>query len=601
MAVNISLIPLSSPPTPGRHLGCGLLAASAIALALAACGSGGGHQDPADGGGPGAVLVIAPATAEVELIDGQGGLQAFTATIEEGDQAPRDVTGSAAFSLSSTELGSFSGATFTASGLTGGTTEVIATAEGLTATATLRVIVRETRVIEPAPADAAALFEAATEDAALAPSVVYPSGDSVVPLNLGNLDVHFTEAGNDLFEVRLQGDDVDVRVYTLGTAGTGGRYEIFLPEEWRQAALSERSGTLRVSVRGLKTASPTTAGTSAEVTLHPTNTDIEGGLYYWAASAVGGPAGIYRHDMSNPGEPPEQYFTTAESPSGRCVACHVLSRAGDKMALTFDGGNGAATIIDVATRVPDLPVDGTFAWNFAAYSPDGKRLLTVSRGVATLRNPVDGSVVTTVPTAGYATHPDFSPNGDAIVYTVPASATQDWIMSGGTIVTQAFDATTDTFGSPVVLVDTDENNYYPSYSPDGAWIAFNRSVEDSYDDASATLWIVRADGSQAPFRLTTPDLGDGLTNSWMRWAPFVQSYGKGEALERVFWMTFSSKRDFGVRLVGAGRPQLWMTPFFADRATNGSNATAPGFYLPFQSMLSNNHIAQWTETVVPVE
>ena len=55
-----------------------------------------------------------------------------------------------------------------------------------------------------------------------------------------------------------------------------------------------------------------------------------------------------------------------------------------------------------------------------------------------------------------------------------------------------------------------------------------------------------------------------------------------------------------VRLVGAGRPQIWMTPFFPDRAATGADPTAPAFRLPFQDLNSSNHIAQWTERVVPV-
>jgi hypothetical protein len=60
-------------------------------------------------------------------------------------------------------------------------------------------------------------------------------------------------------------------------------------------------------------------------------------------------------------------------------------------------------------------------------------------------------------------------------------------------------------------------------------------------------------------------------------------------------------RDFGVRLVGANRPQIWMTPFFPDRATQAQDPSAPAFRLPFQAIESNNHIAQWTQQVITVQ
>ena len=67
-------------------------------------------------------------------------------------------------------------------------------------------------------------------------------------------------------------------------------------------------------------------------------------------SASGAPEGIYRHDMDRPGEPAEQFYTTTQTPGGRCVACHVLSRDGGTMAITYDGGDQEGNVLDVATR-----------------------------------------------------------------------------------------------------------------------------------------------------------------------------------------------------------------------------------------------------------
>jgi hypothetical protein len=44
-----------------------------------------------------------------------------------------------------------------------------------------------------------------------------------------------------------------------------------------------------------------------------------------------------------------------------------------------------------------------------------------------------------------------------------------------------------------------------------------------------------------------------------------------------------------------------MTPFFPGRAAAATDPSVTAFRLPFQNIESNNHIAQWTETVVPVE
>jgi hypothetical protein len=217
-----------------------------------------------------------------------------------------------------------------------------------------------------------------------------------------------------------------------------------------------------------------------------------------------------------------------------------------------------------------------------------------------LRDPLTGAVVNTVPTAGWATHPDFAPMGDAIVYTSVAAPGADWHFSGGSIVIQPFDPATGSWGAATTLVTppAGSNAYYPSWSPDGAWIIYNQSAEDAYDDGSAEIYVIPSDGSAAPLRLDSPNIAAGLTNSWARWAPFEQTYHPGAAsTEPFFWLTFSSKRAFGVRLP-IGTPQLWMAPFFPARAVAGTDPSGPAFRLPFQDLGTNNHIAQWTEAII---
>jgi hypothetical protein len=228
-------------------------------------------------------------------------------------------------------------------------------------------------------------------------------------------------------------------------------------------------------------------------------------------------------------------------------------------------------------------------------------IVAASYGVLTLRSTIDGGVVGTVPTGGYATHPDVSPAGDAITYVRSAAWCNDWQFTGGSVMVQSLDPITGTFGEPMILVEGDGNNYYPSWSPDSQWILFNRSNEDAYDDLNAQLYVVKADGSLPPIRLDGPNIGPGLTNSWARWAPFEQRLGSAQSGENFFWLTFSSKQVFGVRLPAGGQPQIWMAPFFPARAQAGGASSAPAFRLPMQDIQSTNHIAQWTEKVVQIE
>jgi Tol biopolymer transport system component len=218
-----------------------------------------------------------------------------------------------------------------------------------------------------------------------------------------------------------------------------------------------------------------------------------------------------------------------------------------------------------------------------------------------VRNSSDQSVILNMPATNYTTHPDLSPDGTRLVYIVAAGLTPgngaDWSFNGGQIFTRTYDPVTHAFGAETPLVTDGTNNFYPSWSPDGQWILFNRAdAGGSYDNGNAQLFVVKSDGSAPPIQLAVANQGQGLTNSWGRWAPFQQSIGATN--EPIFWVTVSSKRNFGVRLVGVNRPQIWMTPFFANQAGSGADPSAAAFRLPFQNIDSNNHIAQWTERIV---
>jgi len=44
--------------------------------------------------------------------------------------------------------------------------------------------------------------------------------------------------------------------------------------------------------------------------------------------------------------------------------------------------------------------------------------------------------------------------------------------------------------------------------------------------------------------------------------------------------------------------QIWMAPFFPDKANGGMDPSGPAFRMPFQDFATSNHIAQWTQAVV---
>jgi hypothetical protein len=566
-----------------------------VAVALAACGTPVDDSELPDPE-PGDTLVVMPNLARLEVINGVAATQDFTVTLVKPSGRTFDVTARTSWMLGDPLIGSFSGATFTARGGSAGLSAVTATVEEVQGAATVEVFVRNVRVGPMTPANAPDLFAVGTDDPGSAPTVVYPPAAAIVPRNLGDLEMHWRDSfGHDLFELSMVNDHVDLKLYVAGVPPEG--WAAFSSSEWHAAAMGGREITL--GLRALTVAAPQVIGAAAPQSLLLSNDDLEGGLYYWAAAAAGGGAyGIFRHDFGNAGQPAEPFFTNTMA--GRCVACHAISRDGGRMAVGYDGGNRSSTLVDVASQTAAIPPETEF-WNFPAYSPDGARLVTSRGGTLTVRDGGTGAVTGTVPTGGFATHPDFAPTANlmAFTYSTAAAGAADWVFTGGTIGTIPYDAATGAWGTPTTIITGGGNNYYPAVSPDGQWVLFNRSDADAYDDPNAELWVARIDGT-GQRKLDLANVGPGLTNSWPRWAPFRSNFGPDGSAEDIFWITWSSRRDFGVRLIGVGRPQIWMSPFFPGRVAAGGDPSAPAFRLPFQDLLSNNHIAQWTEVVVPI-
>ena len=268
--------------------------------------------------------------------------------------------------------------------------------------------------------------------------------------------------------------------------------------------------------------------------------------------------------------------------------------------------------------------------------------------------------ITMGPSGTRPTMPDWSIDGTTVVYVQPSSiaswqlffdllnpnakAGDDDHVFGGSLYTVPYRGG-GMFGSPTVLVQSSgENNYYPSYSPDVpmSLVIFNRvpnnasagtscsggfCPNDSFSNPAARLMVVATTPGASPIDLERANGSSHaaslpLSNSYPRWAPFVQSYHG----QKLLWFTFSSTRDYGVRILnhkqgmyqcyppdgpevpatvhGAGfaaacqQPQLWMAPIAITEAQGGTaDPSSVAFWLPYQDMTTHNHTAQWTAQV----
>jgi hypothetical protein len=557
-------------------------------------GAGAGGATGAGGKGSGGAaqaqaITVTPADATL----GVGGSGPATLAYKASRKG-EDVTASATFSVEDATLGSFSGATFTASGKPGKTT-VHATVDGADGTTSLSVKVASVIVAAGAPPDAPTKFGGA-DDASKKPAIVYPDDGVMVPPNMAELEVHFTPApGTSLYRARFDAPMALVDVYFTCTAVGGGCVYSPDPVVWKLVAEGGRGAAPVKYTVAATDGNGGGVGTSDARALSFGQEDIVGGIYYWNAGA----GTTIRYEFGKSGQQAETFLDKGNVGASQCVGCHVLSRDGKRIAVGMDMPAPAPyKVIDVATRTPFYSAGsmlGGGGANFFAFSPDGAQILTSNAVTIELHDATTGKAIT-APLVDNGAMPDWSPDGNSVVF---ARSKTKPPCFGGMCGAPGVDAASletlvksgDSFApGPTLVPFTGDNNYYPSYSPDGKGVLFNRAAGNSYDAKDATVWWVPSTGG-APVKLARASTGG---DSWPKWAPDVQIY-RGKTLT---WLTFSSRRAYGLRK-GAGDPaQIWMTAFDPEAAAAGKDPSFPAFRLPFQDLASGNHIAQWVTKVV---
>ncbi|MEP6862362.1 MAG: hypothetical protein ABJE66_17185 [Deltaproteobacteria bacterium] len=456
-------------------------------------------------------------------------------------------------------------------------------------------------------------FDGLTLDPGL--SLVYPNSGAVIPRDVGSIDVQgATVAGLEVYRVRFASDDGnELRGYVPQAS--------WLPDDANWMWLMGRAAghTLSLSIAGAHYTNGQLSGPGMVSTSQPlivSRDAATGALFYFATTGdqISGTGTLQRLSL---GSRTPDVFMNGTVAGSQCVGCHAISRDGSR--LSFVGmdslGNSRKTSL-VDAMDPTMRTAVTSAVAIGTFNPDGTRYLASSGGALSLYDAATGAVIAAVPTSGPALYPDWSWDGNTIVFVRPSAlcapgfldfGQQDIFVYGGSIVTMQWDGSKFSNEKVVVAADASSNNYYPSFSPDGSWIAFARASTAvasswsvaatacngqtgaglSYDNPSSSVWVMPAAGG-APTRLDTANDGTTLTNSWPKWAPKAD----GEYL----WMSMSSTRPYGTRLTGAdAHHQVWFTAI--RRPGTSGDPSAPAVWFPFQTLATKNHVGQWSYQV----
>ena len=507
--------------------------------------------------------------ASVQVLTGPDGGQAVQFRAEvTWDDASIEVVEEAEWTVSNQTTGTIDSTGLFVPGATnGGISWITARLNGIEDTATATVVFRDEWVEDGADP---ALFDAGT-DAGPADLWLYPEDGVNLPRNTPSIQFQWTQASLPEaavgWRLNFDSDITDVTVYTAGSDWTAD------VDTWQNLVSTNAGGQLDLTLSAV-TASGSIWRASPR-TVHVNRMDAEGSIYYWSSSA----AGFKRIEY---GGVAEDFLTQANT--GYCVGCHVISSQG-RVAFTYDGGNGQLGVKLVADGSDVVPYGSAVYGNFKAFSPDGGLLLTTYLGSLLLYDGLTGAYISEVPVDGTVSHVDWDPDGSRVALVLTESHSYDWTFAGGRLA--LMDHLGDgVFAAPVVLYDPGDglNAYYPSFSPDGDWLAFNVSTGDSYDDEDATLYVISPDGG-LPVEQASANQSASITNSWPRWGPLPD--------DDILWISFSSKRLYGG--LTTGNPQIWVTAFDPAAADAGLDGSYPAFWLPGQDATQGNHVPVWVD------
>ncbi|HJN74103.1 MAG TPA: hypothetical protein QGF58_09250 [Myxococcota bacterium] len=548
------------------------------ALLLLAC-NGGPQSNPY---GAIVALSVEPASVELTTTSTEQETVDYVAIAEFESGHVEELSGVVGWSLSNESVGIIlQDGHFTTSAEAGGRTLVQANAGGILATADVIVVFTES-VIDGGASEVD-LDEDAPVDGAL--RWLYPEDGAALPLNVPSMTFMWDDAwGADLYRLRFRSATTEVEVWT-----TSNEYEV-VQDIWRVITATNAGGEVEVRLDAVKLVDGEVADqvTAEDMSFLVNRFDAFGAITYFATNKQG----IIRSPVDQVA-PVEWFSRETENTNSYCVGCHVVSPDGERLGYSWqvntdaDEQVGLASITEDIEPEPLIPMDSSADYgSFATFSSDGDYIVFSEDNELHFYDGRTGDYASTLDSDLYLTMPHWSADDSMLVAVSGMGNNDNTRFARSALV--IFDHLGDgVFGPPRTLLPeaTDYNYYYPMFSPDSQWVAYNRSSTGrTAFTEDAALWLVAADGTGEEIELVTANRSDVGNASWPRWGPIPD--------DDILWLAFASNRPYGH--YQPEDSQIWITGIDTTVAETGEDPSLPAYRLPQQSLETSNHAPFWS-------
>jgi hypothetical protein len=474
-------------------------------------------------------------------------------------------------------------------------------------------------------------FGSAMNNATGGPCISEPTFGALYPTNFTPPLIEWQPGTNqNVFELRFHVDNQvnDMLVYTDQSSYT------MAASIWTGLTTDSADHDITITIRGGQLTSGQLMGavsTGSSGSVHIAPVGALGAIVYWwivPATSATGLNGFHIGDTTTTSVLSPTSITNAGD-STTCVGCHTSSpdgllaffgRASPSFSVDarqVNGSSGAPAMGQVTTNAltnlartdQDLPT-----LSKVHYGPGDAVVITVMSNTVTsntwqliwtdlLATSAGTGILTRMNDTNGAATPSWSHDGLNIAYTSSNAVVDGRVDQGnGDIFIVPYN---NRMGGAAAAVPglndmTNYNQYYPVFSPNDKFLAYNRNPRGTqmYNSPSAEIWVGPAAGG-TPTRIAANDppactgvKSPGITNSWARWSPsFTGVNGKN-----YYWLVFSSTRR------PMGNPQLFISALVTTTGPSGEviSNTYPAIYIPTQDPTQNNHTPAWDEFMIPI-